>query len=90
LKTRADWGPPEAGCNEKAMMPMREEQAALSSRGQHRIVSGCDHSNLPVVRPEAVADAVRRILEVLRSEQPSGIGVRDTITVSPNLSDVEG
>jgi hypothetical protein len=68
----------------KAMMPMREEQALLSSRGQHRIVSGCDHSNLPVVRPEAVADAVHRILEVLRSEQPRNRGKRyNSCTIFP-------
>lgn len=49
-----------------AVVPMREEQAALSSRGRHRIVSGCDHTNLPIVRPDAVADSVQHILEVWR------------------------
>ena len=49
----------------KAVLPMREEQAALSLRGQHRIVSGCDHTSLPVVRPDAVADSVQRILGVI-------------------------
>jgi pimeloyl-ACP methyl ester carboxylesterase len=50
----------------QAMKPMREEQAKLSSRGRHRIVSGCDHANLPVVRPDAVADSVKHILEAVR------------------------
>ena len=52
----------------KAMLPMREEQAELSSRGRHLIVDGCDHTNLPVVRPDAVADSVQHVLEVLRSD----------------------
>jgi pimeloyl-ACP methyl ester carboxylesterase len=52
----------------QAMLPMREEQAALSSRGRHRIVEGCDHANLPVVRPDAVADSVSHILEVLKEQ----------------------
>ena len=51
----------------QAMMPLREEQVALSSCGCHRIVSGCDHSNLPVVRPDAVADSVQHILEAIKT-----------------------
>jgi pimeloyl-ACP methyl ester carboxylesterase len=50
----------------KAVAPMREEQAALSSRGRHQIVSGCDHTDLPVVRADAIADAVRHVLEIRR------------------------
>jgi pimeloyl-ACP methyl ester carboxylesterase len=41
---------------------LRGEMAALSTRGRHLTVSGCDHTSLPVVRPDAVADAVGRIL----------------------------
>jgi hypothetical protein len=55
----------------KAAVPLREEQAALSSRGRHLIVSGCDHSNLPVVRPDAVADSVQHVLEIWRRRDNS-------------------
>ena len=52
----------------KQVLPiLRGEQAALSSRGNHRFVSGCDHTTLPVVRPDAVAEAVGRILELHNS-----------------------
>jgi pimeloyl-ACP methyl ester carboxylesterase len=46
----------------RAFVPLREELARYSTRGQHVIVSGCDHSNMPVVRADAVADAVRQVL----------------------------
>jgi pimeloyl-ACP methyl ester carboxylesterase len=46
----------------RAFVPLREELARYSTRGQHLIVSGCDHSNMPVVRADAVADAVQRVL----------------------------
>jgi pimeloyl-ACP methyl ester carboxylesterase len=65
----ADWwtiGKPTA--MKKAALELREEMARLSSRGCHRIVSGCDHTNLPVVRPDAVADSVGHILEIWRGE----------------------
>jgi hypothetical protein len=55
----------------KASLPLREEMAKLSSRGRHLIVENCDHSNLPVVRPDAVAASVQRILH-LTMEVESG------------------
>lgn len=50
-----------------AALELREEMAKLSSRGRHQIVSGCDHTNLPVVRPDAVADSVGHVLELWRN-----------------------
>jgi pimeloyl-ACP methyl ester carboxylesterase len=47
----------------QAMPGLREEQAKLSTRGEHQIVEGCDHSDLPILRPDAVAEAVRRICQ---------------------------
>jgi hypothetical protein len=46
----------------QAMPALRDEQANLSTRGEHRIVEGCDHSDLPILRPDAVADAVRAMV----------------------------
>jgi pimeloyl-ACP methyl ester carboxylesterase len=46
----------------RAFAPLRDELARYSRRGRHVIVAGCDHANLPVVRPDAVADAVREVL----------------------------
>jgi pimeloyl-ACP methyl ester carboxylesterase len=43
---------------------LREELAHYSTRGQHLIVSGCDHGTLPVVRADAVADAVQWVLKL--------------------------
>jgi pimeloyl-ACP methyl ester carboxylesterase len=48
----------------QAFVPLREELARYSTRGRHMIVSGCDHANMPVVRADAVADAVRQVLEM--------------------------
>jgi len=42
----------------QAMMALRDEQAGLSTRSDHRIVEGCDHSDLPILRADAVTDAV--------------------------------
>jgi hypothetical protein len=61
LKLLQIGGSPKA-LHEKAMLPMREEQAALS-RGRHRIVAVAT-MNLPV-RPGAIADLISSILEVL-------------------------
>jgi pimeloyl-ACP methyl ester carboxylesterase len=47
----------------QAAFSLRKEQAALSSRGRHTLVSGCEHSDLPVLRPDAIAEAVQRVLE---------------------------
>jgi pimeloyl-ACP methyl ester carboxylesterase len=49
-----------------AAVKLREETVRLSSRGRHLIVGGCDHTNLPVVRPDAVAESVRHVLQVRR------------------------
>ncbi len=56
-------------------MPMKEgglvlhkEMAKLSSQGRHLIVSSCDHSNLPLVRQDAVAESVKHILDVGRRD----------------------
>ncbi len=46
----------------QAFTPLREEMARFSTRGRHVIVAGCDHANLPLVRADAVADAVREVL----------------------------
>lgn len=45
----------------QAMPALRDEQASLSTRGEHCIVEGCDHSDLPVLRADAVVNAVRII-----------------------------
>jgi pimeloyl-ACP methyl ester carboxylesterase len=45
-----------------AFVPLREELARYSTRGRHVIVTGCDHVDLPLVRPDAVAEAVRDVL----------------------------
>jgi pimeloyl-ACP methyl ester carboxylesterase len=47
----------------QAMPALREEQAKLSTRGEHHIIEGCDHSDLPILRADAVADVVRRICQ---------------------------
>ncbi len=49
----------------RSLLKLREEQAKLSSRAEHRIVAGCEHSDLPVVHPEAMAEAVKQILDVV-------------------------
>lgn len=46
----------------QAAAQLHPELAALSSRGRHLTVSGCDHADLPVVRPDAVAGSVQHIL----------------------------
>ena len=46
---------------------LHAELAALSSHGRHLTVSDCDHADLPVARPDAVAASVRHILDVLGS-----------------------
>jgi len=46
----------------QGFVPLREEMARFSTRGRHVIVTGCDHASLPLVRPDAVADAVREVL----------------------------
>lgn len=64
----ADWwvtGKPTA--MKRAMLALREEMTGLSSHSYHHIVTGCDHTNLPVVRPDVVADSVGRIMELLCS-----------------------
>jgi pimeloyl-ACP methyl ester carboxylesterase len=48
---------------------LHAELALLSSRGRHLTVSDCDHADLPVLRPDAVAASVRHILDFLQSEQ---------------------
>lgn len=45
----------------QAFLPLREELARYSTRGQHVIVTGCDHIDLPLVRADAVAEAVGTI-----------------------------
>ena len=42
---------------------LRQEALALSSCSRHEIVEGCTHADLPILRPEAVADAVRWVIE---------------------------
>lgn len=47
---------------QRAMLDLHRELAACSSRGRHSLVAGTDHANLPVARPDAIAAAVRRLL----------------------------
>ena len=61
------WTTGKATPMKRAAIELREEMAQLSSRGRHLVVTGCDHTNLPVVRADAVADSVRHVLELLRS-----------------------
>jgi hypothetical protein len=53
----------------QAMRPLRDELAAYSTRGRHEIVSGCDHANLPVVRPDAVAEAVKWVMAQVSAKE---------------------
>jgi pimeloyl-ACP methyl ester carboxylesterase len=50
----------------RAMLPLREEQAALSSRGRHVIVPGSSHV-ITVDQPQAVVEAIREVVEEARS-----------------------
>ena len=47
----------------RAMPALREEQAKLSARGEHHMVTGCDHSDLPILRADAVVAAVAAICQ---------------------------
>lgn len=47
---------------------LRQEMVKLSSLGRLVTVSGCDHTTLPIVRADAVAESVKRILAL----QPAG------------------
>ena len=54
----------------KQVMPaLREEQAMLPTCGEHHIVAGCDHSDLPILRSDAVAGAVQSICEAYRKNE---------------------
>ncbi len=44
-----------------AGMALREEAQTLSSHSRHVIVENCDHTDLPIVRPDVVAEAIREI-----------------------------
>ena len=50
----------------RTTVELRKEMMKLSLRRRHQIVSGCHHSNLPLVRHDAVAESVRHVLEVWR------------------------
>jgi pimeloyl-ACP methyl ester carboxylesterase len=54
----------------KGALPLRLEMAELSSRGLHTFVDGCDHADLPVVRADAVATAVGRVLKAWAGALP--------------------
>jgi pimeloyl-ACP methyl ester carboxylesterase len=41
--------------------------AALSTRGQHRVIAGAGHW-LPLDAPDAVAAAIQEIVEILRDQ----------------------
>ena len=61
----AEWwvsGKPSA--MKRTFYPLRQEMAAFSTAGLHEIVSGTDHTNLPIVRPEAVAQAVKAVIDM--------------------------
>jgi pimeloyl-ACP methyl ester carboxylesterase len=51
-------------------LPLRLEMADLSTRGVHTFVDGCDHADLPVVRADAVAAAVGRVLDAYAGVLP--------------------
>ena len=48
----------------RTFYPLREEMPAYSTIGRHEIVAGTDHTNLPIIRPDAVARAVQSVLEL--------------------------
>jgi pimeloyl-ACP methyl ester carboxylesterase len=52
----------------KGMLAQREALAALSSKGEHRIVEGAAHA-IQVDRPDAVVQAVRDVVEMARGSQ---------------------
>jgi pimeloyl-ACP methyl ester carboxylesterase len=49
----------------KGMLAQREAMAALSSKGEHRIIEGGSHT-MQVDHPDAVVQAVREVVEVAR------------------------
>jgi len=57
----------------RAFVALREELAGYSRRGRHVIVSGCDHANMPVARADAVAEAVREVMEQWGTSGPQGM-----------------
>jgi hypothetical protein len=58
------WASGKPSQMKQSMLGLVKDLPAYSTRGQHRMVTGCDHSNLPVVRADAVAEAVGRVLEM--------------------------
>ena len=57
------WAAGRATPMKRAMLGLHQELAGHSTRGRHSLVAGTDHANLPVARPDAVADAVRHNLK---------------------------
>ena len=55
-----------SGAMKKGMMAQRETMAALSSKGEHRIIEGGSHT-MQVDHPEAVVEAVREVVEAVRT-----------------------
>jgi pimeloyl-ACP methyl ester carboxylesterase len=53
----------------KAMLALREEMRALSSRGQHVVVEKSGHA-ITVDQPGAVVNAIRQVVDAVRQTQP--------------------
>jgi pimeloyl-ACP methyl ester carboxylesterase len=63
-KPGSQLGRPEA--MKKGMLAQRKAMAALSSKGQHRIIEGASHT-MQVDHPDAVVQAVREVVEAARA-----------------------
>jgi pimeloyl-ACP methyl ester carboxylesterase len=59
--TADSWVTGKQTAMKRGMVALREEQAQLSSRGEHRVVEGCDHADLPLVRADAVVEAIKKV-----------------------------
>lgn len=61
------------GTRESRMGQMPEESAHLSSNGSHLVAKGSCH-DIQIDRPDAVVDAIRKVLGQAReAKQPGGI-----------------
>jgi pimeloyl-ACP methyl ester carboxylesterase len=66
-----DEGPPAARAQAEALWRrLHQEVAARSSRGQERLVEGSSHM-MTIDRPDAVADAVREVVDQTRGVRPA-------------------
>jgi pimeloyl-ACP methyl ester carboxylesterase len=61
--TAESWVTGKQTAMKRGMVALRMEQAQLSARGEHRIITGCDHADLPIVRADAVVEAVKKVMD---------------------------